>query len=240
MRGWSSVGTAVGQPTTSGTIKFTDRHPSRGCRSLAGAWRPRRSTREPHARRSYRPMNSIVQPPAAEAGAKPAARRRVNHWINGRGLAGSAGAADRSTTRRPGSRHARSTSPRSRRWMRRSPPPRAAFPAWRATSPAAGPRPVPHRNLVEEHRAEIAAHSPASTARSRATPWRGRRGLENLELRPDPAPAEGASASRSARHRPSPDPPADRRGGGHHAFNFPAWLPMWMFGNASPAATRSS
>ena len=35
-------------------------------------------------------MTSIVQPPAAEAGARPAAER-VNHWINGRRVAGSSG-----------------------------------------------------------------------------------------------------------------------------------------------------
>ena len=64
---------------------------------------------------------------------------RISHWIDGKVVEGTSGALRHGVQPGDGGAAAASTSPR-RRGRRRRGVRRAAFPAWRATSLAAGPR----------------------------------------------------------------------------------------------------
>src|SRR5437667_7208081 len=103
-------------------------------------------------------MTSIVQPPAAEAGERPAAER-VTHWINGKRVAG--------TSSRSGPVYNPATGELAREVDFASVEEvnaavhaaKGAFPAWRATSISKRTEILFRmRNLVDEHRAEIAAY----------------------------------------------------------------------------------
>jgi malonate-semialdehyde dehydrogenase (acetylating)/methylmalonate-semialdehyde dehydrogenase len=180
-------------------------------------------------------MTSIVQPPAAEAGVKPAAER-VNHWIGGRRVPGSSG--------RSGPVYNPATGELAREVDFASveevdaavAAAKAAFPAWRATSLSRRTEILYRiRNLVEEHRAEIAAHltrehgKVESDAAGEVT-----RGLEVVEFACGiPHLLKGGFSEQVSS---GIDVYQIRQPLGVVAgitpFNFPAMVPMWMFGNA--------
>jgi malonate-semialdehyde dehydrogenase (acetylating)/methylmalonate-semialdehyde dehydrogenase len=180
-------------------------------------------------------MTSIVQPPAAEAGAKPAAER-VNHWINGRRVAGSSG--------RSGPVYNPATGELAREVDFASveevdaavAAAKAAFPAWRATSLSRRTEILYRiRNLVEEHRAEIAAHLTREHGKVPSDALgEVARGLENLEFATGiPHLLKGGFSEQVST---GIDVYQIRQpigvAAGITPFNFPAMVPMWMFGNA--------
>jgi malonate-semialdehyde dehydrogenase (acetylating)/methylmalonate-semialdehyde dehydrogenase len=180
-------------------------------------------------------MTSIVQPPAAEAGPKPTAER-VNHWINGRRVAGGSG--------RSGPVYNPATGELAREVDFASgeevdaavAAAKTAFPAWRATSLSRRTEILFRiRNLVDEHRAEIAAHLTREHGKVPSDALgEVARGLENLEFATGiphllkGAFSEQVSAGIDVYQIRQPLGVA----AGITPFNFPAMVPMWMFGNA--------
>jgi malonate-semialdehyde dehydrogenase (acetylating)/methylmalonate-semialdehyde dehydrogenase len=180
-------------------------------------------------------MTSIVQPPAAEAGTKPTAER-VNHWINGRRVAGTSG--------RSGPVYNPATGELAREVYFASveevdaavAAAKAAFPAWRATSLSRRTEILYRiRNLVEEHRAEIAAHLTREHGKVPSDALgEVARGLENLEFATGiPHLLKGGFSEQVST---GIDVYQIRQplgvAAGITPFNFPAMVPMWMFGNA--------
>ncbi|HEV8252649.1 MAG TPA: CoA-acylating methylmalonate-semialdehyde dehydrogenase [Candidatus Limnocylindria bacterium] len=180
-------------------------------------------------------MTSIVQPPAAEAGERPATER-VNHWISGRRLAGSSG--------RSGPVYNPATGELAREVDFASveevdaavAAAKAAFPAWRATSLSRRTEILYRiRNLVEEHRAEIAAHLTREHGKVPSDALgEVARGLENLEFATGiPHLLKGGFSEQVST---GIDVYQIRQplgvAAGITPFNFPAMVPMWMFGNA--------
>jgi malonate-semialdehyde dehydrogenase (acetylating)/methylmalonate-semialdehyde dehydrogenase len=180
-------------------------------------------------------MTSIVQPPAAEAGAKPTAQR-VNHWISGRRMPGTSG--------RSGPVYNPATGELAREVDFASveevdaavAAAKAAFPAWRATSLSRRTEILFRiRNLVETHRREIAAFLTAEHGKV-PTDALGEvaRGLENLEFATGiPHLLKGGFSEQVST---GIDVYQIRQplgvAAGITPFNFPAMVPMWMFGNA--------
>ncbi|MGH2488322.1 MAG: aldehyde dehydrogenase family protein, partial [Candidatus Limnocylindria bacterium] len=128
-------------------------------------------------------MTSVVQPPVA-AGAKPAELPRVNHWIGGKRRPGTSG--------RRGPVYNPATGELAREVDFASveevdaavAAAKAAFPAWRATSLSRRTEILFRiRNLVDQHRADIAAFLTAEHGKVH-TDAMGEvaRGLENLEF----------------------------------------------------------
>jgi malonate-semialdehyde dehydrogenase (acetylating)/methylmalonate-semialdehyde dehydrogenase len=180
-------------------------------------------------------MTSIVQPPAAEAGAKPTAER-VNHWINGRRQAGTSG--------RSGPVYNPATGELAREVDFAAvdevdaavAAAKAALPAWRATSLSRRTEILFRiRNLVEEHRAEIAAHLTREHGKVPSDALgEVARGLENLEFATGiPHLLKGGFSEQVST---GIDVYQIRQpigvAAGITPFNFPAMVPMWMFGNA--------
>ena len=180
-------------------------------------------------------MTSIAQPPAAESGAKPATER-VNHWINGARVAGTSG--------RSGPVYNPATGELAREVDFASveevdaavAAAKAAFPAWRATSLSKRTEILFRiRNLVEQHRREIAAFLTAEHGKV-PTDALGEvaRGLENLEFATGIPHllkggfSEQVSSGIDVYQIRQPIGVA----AGITPFNFPAMVPMWMFGNA--------
>jgi len=180
-------------------------------------------------------MTSIAQPPAAEAGAE-SATERVNHWINGHRVA--------STSGRSGPVYNPATGELTRHVDFASvnevdaavAAAKAAFPAWRATSLSRRTEILFRiRNLVETHRREIAAFLTAEHGKV-PTDAVGEvsRGLENLEFATGiPHLMKGGFSEQVST---GIDVYQIRQPLGVVAgitpFNFPAMVPMWMFGNA--------
>jgi malonate-semialdehyde dehydrogenase (acetylating) / methylmalonate-semialdehyde dehydrogenase len=180
-------------------------------------------------------MTSIAQTPPAEAGPKPASKR-VNHWINGGRVAGRSG--------RTGPVYDPATGELAREVDFASveevdaavAAAKAAFPAWRATSLSRRTEIMFRiRNLVEQHRAEIAAHLTREHGKVPSDALgEVARGLENLEF------ATGVShllkGGFSEQVSTGIDVYQIRQPLGVVAgitpFNFPAMVPMWMFANA--------
>jgi malonate-semialdehyde dehydrogenase (acetylating)/methylmalonate-semialdehyde dehydrogenase len=180
-------------------------------------------------------MTSIVQPPATEAGPKPTAER-VNHWINGRRVPGASG--------RSGPVYNPATGELAREVDFASveevdaavAAAKAAFPAWRATSLSRRTEILYRiRNLVEEHRAEIAAHLTREHGKVPSDALgEVARGLENLEFATGiPHLLKGGFSEQVST---GIDVYQIRQplgvAAGITPFNFPAMVPMWMFGNA--------
>jgi malonate-semialdehyde dehydrogenase (acetylating)/methylmalonate-semialdehyde dehydrogenase len=64
------------------------------------------------------------------------------------------------------------------------------------------------------------------------------RGIENVEYACGvPSCSRASTAAMSAPHRQLERLPAAGRGGGHHPFNFPAMVPLWMYRWPLPAAS---
>ncbi|MEX0630729.1 MAG: CoA-acylating methylmalonate-semialdehyde dehydrogenase [Chloroflexota bacterium] len=180
-------------------------------------------------------MTRLAQPPTADEAKEPALER-VNHWIGGKRVAGTSG--------RSGPVYNPATGELAREVdfasveevdaaVRAA---TAAFPAWRATSLSRRTEILFRiRNLVDQHRADIAAFLTAEHGKVH-TDAMGEvaRGLENLEF------ATGVphllKGSFSEQVSGGIDVYQIRQplgvAAGITPFNFPAMVPMWMFGNA--------
>ncbi len=178
-------------------------------------------------------MTSLAQPPAVDA-APPA--ERVNHWINGQRVPGTSG--------RSGPVYNPATGAIAREVDFASveevdaavAAAKAAFPAWRATSISKRTEIMFRiRNLVEIHRKEIAAFLTAEHGKVPSDALgEVARGLENLEFATGiPHLLKGGFSEQVST---GIDVYQIRQPLGVVAgitpFNFPAMVPMWMFGNA--------
>ena len=178
-------------------------------------------------------MTTLAQPPA---GTGAQTTERVNHWIGGRRVAGSSG------------RHGPVYNPATGELAREVDfasidevnaavaAAKAAFPAWRATSISKRTEVMFRiRNLVEHHRKEIAAHLTAEHGKVPSDALgEVARGLENLEFATGiPHLLKGGFSEQVST---GIDVYQIRQPLGVVAgitpFNFPAMVPMWMFGNA--------
>jgi len=180
-------------------------------------------------------MTRLAQPPTSAAEGKPDLPR-INHWIGGERVAGTSG--------RKGPVYNPATGELAREVDFASveevdaavKAATAAFPAWRATSLSRRTEILFRiRNLVDQHRADIAAFLTAEHGKVH-TDAMGEvaRGLENLEF------ATGVphllKGSFSEQVSGGIDVYQIRQplgvAAGITPFNFPAMVPMWMFGNA--------
>ncbi|MEA2630943.1 MAG: malonate-semialdehyde dehydrogenase (acetylating) / methylmalonate-semialdehyde dehydrogenase [Chloroflexota bacterium] len=179
-------------------------------------------------------MTQVAEP--TQAPSAPPTGETVNHWINGRRVAGTSG------RRGPIYDPARGTLAREVDFASVEEvdaavaAARAAFPAWRATSLSKRTQILFRiRNLVEAHRADIAA---LLTAEHGKVPSDAlgevARGLENLEFACGiPHLLKGGFSEQVSS---GVDVYQIRQplgvAAGITPFNFPAMVPMWMFGNA--------
>ncbi len=178
-------------------------------------------------------MTTLAQPPA---GTGNRTTERVNHWINGERVPGTSG--------RSGPVYNPATGAIAREVDFASveevdaavAAAKAAFPAWRATSISKRTEIMFRiRNLVETHRKEIAAHLTAEHGKVPSdAQGEVARGLENLEFATGiPHLLKGGFSEQVST---GIDVYQIRQPLGVVAgitpFNFPAMVPMWMFGNA--------
>jgi malonate-semialdehyde dehydrogenase (acetylating)/methylmalonate-semialdehyde dehydrogenase len=179
-------------------------------------------------------MTSIAQQPAA-TGQQPVAER-VNHWINGRPVAGRSGRSGPVYNPATGELAREVDFASVEEVDAAAAAAKAAFPKWRATSISKRTEILFRiRNLVEEHKAEIAAHLTREHGKV-PTDAQGEvsRGLENLEFATGiPHLLKGGFSEQVST---GIDVYQIRQPLGVVAgitpFNFPAMVPMWMFGNA--------
>ena len=179
-------------------------------------------------------MTQIAEPGTTRDEAPSAGR--ISHWINGRAVAGTSGRegpvynpatgavakhVDFASVDEVGAAVAAA---------------KAAFPAWRATSLSKRTDIMFRvRNLVEQHRKEIAAHLTAEHGKVPSDALgEVARGLENLEFATGiPNLLKGGFTEQAST---GVDVFQIRQPLGVVAgitpFNFPAMVPMWMFGNA--------
>jgi malonate-semialdehyde dehydrogenase (acetylating)/methylmalonate-semialdehyde dehydrogenase len=180
-------------------------------------------------------MTQVAEPGATKAGSTPAPER-VNHWIGGRLVAGASG--------RTGPVYNPATGTLSRlvdlasveevdAAVRAA---KQAFPAWRATSLSKRTDILfKIRNLVDTHRADIAALLTAEHGKVTSDALgEVARGLENLEFATGvPNLLKGGFSEQVST---GVDVYQIRQPLGVVAgitpFNFPAMVPMWMFANA--------
>ncbi len=180
-------------------------------------------------------MTHVAEPPAP-TGEGAAASERVNHWINGARVAGTSGRSGPVYNPATGELARQVDFASSEEVDAAVAAARAAFPAWRATSLSRRTEILFRiRNLVEQHRAEIAAHLTREHGKVH-TDAMGEvsRGLENLEFATGvPHLLKGAFSEQVSS---GIDVYQIRQPLGVVAgitpFNFPAMVPMWMFGNA--------
>jgi malonate-semialdehyde dehydrogenase (acetylating) / methylmalonate-semialdehyde dehydrogenase len=185
-------------------------------------------------------MTQVAEPRgttgAASAGSASTAQEQVNHWIGGRRVVG--------TSRRSGPVYDPATGQIARHVDFASidevdaavASAKAAFPAWRATS--LGKRAeilFRIRNLVDEHRKEIAAFLTAEHGKVPSdAQGEVARGLENIEFATGiPHLLKGGFTEQAST---GVDVYQIRQPLGVTAgitpFNFPAMVPMWMFANS--------
>jgi len=180
-------------------------------------------------------MTHVAEPPVA-AGSDPGTRERVNHWIGGARVAGASG--------RSGPVYNPATGELAREVdfasveevdaaVRAA---HDAFPAWRATSISKRTEVMFRiRNLVEQHREELAAHLTREHGKVRSDALgEVARGLENLEFATGiPHLLKGGFSEQVST---GIDVYQIRQplgvAAGITPFNFPAMVPMWMFANA--------
>ncbi len=177
-------------------------------------------------------MTQTMEPRTGTTGASI----RVEHWINGRQVAGTSG--------RTGPVYNPATGEIAREVAFATPDEvdaavaaaRAAFPAWRATSLSKRTEILfRFRNLVEEHREELAAHLTREHGKVRTDALgEVQRGLENVEFATGiPNLLKGGFSEQVSS---GIDVYQIRQPLGVVAgitpFNFPAMVPMWMFANA--------
>jgi malonate-semialdehyde dehydrogenase (acetylating)/methylmalonate-semialdehyde dehydrogenase len=180
-------------------------------------------------------MTQVAEPGAAKAGATPAAER-INHWIGGRLVAGASGRtspvynpATGTLTRVVDLASVEEVDAAVRAA-------KEAFPAWRATSLSKRTDILfKMRNLVDAHRADIAAILTAEHGKVTSDALgEVARGLENLEFATGvPNLLKGGFSEQVST---GVDVYQIRQPLGVVAgitpFNFPAMVPMWMFANA--------
>jgi malonate-semialdehyde dehydrogenase (acetylating)/methylmalonate-semialdehyde dehydrogenase len=180
-------------------------------------------------------MTHVAEPPAAASG-DAAGLERVNHWIKGAAIAGTSGR--RGPVYNPATGEvAREVDFASVDEVNATvAAAREAFPGWRATSISKRTEIMFRiRNLVEQHREEIAAHLTREHGKVR-TDALGEvaRGLENIEFATGiPHLLKGGFSEQVST---GVDVYQIRQPLGVVAgitpFNFPAMVPMWMFANA--------
>ncbi len=177
-------------------------------------------------------MTQVAQPTAATANST----ERVNHWINGRRVAGSSGRSGPVYNPATGeiAREVDFASPEEVRAAVQAAA--DAFPDWRATSISKRTEIMFRiRNLVEQHRVEIAAHLTAEHGKVPSdAQGEVARGLENIEFATGiPHLLKGGFSEQVST---GIDVYQIRQPLGVVAgitpFNFPAMVPMWMFANA--------
>ncbi len=179
-------------------------------------------------------MTHVAEPPAAAGDAS--GLERVNHWINGVPVAGTSG--------RSGPVYNPATGEVARQVDFASVEEvdaavvaaQAAFPGWRATSISKRTEIMFRiRNLVEQHREEIAAHLTREHGKVRSDALgEVARGLENIEFATGiPHLLKGGFSEQVSS---GVDVYQIRQplgvAAGITPFNFPAMVPMWMFANA--------
>ncbi|HEU0235027.1 MAG TPA: CoA-acylating methylmalonate-semialdehyde dehydrogenase [Candidatus Limnocylindrales bacterium] len=178
-------------------------------------------------------MTQVAEP---QAGSAPASLERVHHWIGGRRVAGTSG--------RSGPVYNPATGVLAREVDFASveeveaavATAKAAFPGWRATSLSKRTDILFRvRNLVDQHRTDIAAFLTAEHGKVPSDALGEiARGLENLEFATGiPNLLKGGFSEQVST---GVDVYQIRQPLGVVAgitpFNFPAMVPMWMFGNA--------
>ncbi len=179
-------------------------------------------------------MTQVAEPRSRAAGSSPA--QRVSHWIGGRPVAGTSGhdgAVFDPATGRIARRVDFASVEEVDAAVRAA---RAAFPAWRATSVGRRSEILFRiRNLVDAHRAEIAAFLTAEHGKVPSDALgEVARGLENIEFACGiPQMLKGGFSEQAST---GVDVYSIRQPLGVVAgitpFNFPAMVPMWMFANA--------
>ena len=180
-------------------------------------------------------MTHVAEPPVA-GGDQATEREQVNHWINGARVAGTSGRSGPVYNPATGE-VARSVDFASVEEVDAAvAAAKAAFPAWRSSSISRRTEIMFRiRNLVEQHREEIAAHLTREHGKVR-TDALGEvaRGLENIEFATGIPHllkggfSEQASTGIDVYQIRQPIGVA----AGITPFNFPAMVPMWMFANA--------
>ncbi len=180
-------------------------------------------------------MTHVAEPPVA-ASEDRAGQEQVKHWINGARVAGTSG--------RQGPVYNPATGEIARRVDFASveevdaavAAAHTAYPAWRATSISKRTEIMFRmRNLVEQHREEIAAHLTREHGKVRSDALgEVARGLENLEFATGiPHLLKGGFSEQVST---GIDVYQIRQPlgvvSGITPFNFPAMVPMWMFANA--------
>jgi malonate-semialdehyde dehydrogenase (acetylating)/methylmalonate-semialdehyde dehydrogenase len=178
-------------------------------------------------------MTQVAEPRSASG---ETGLERVNHWIGGRRVAGTSG--------RSGPVYNPATGELARQVDFASveevdaavAAAKAAFPAWRATSLSKRTDILFRiRNLVEQHREEVAAHLTREHGKVRTDALgEVQRGIENLEFATGiPTMLKGGFSEQVST---GIDVYQIRQPLGVVAgitpFNFPAMVPMWMFANA--------
>ncbi len=180
-------------------------------------------------------MTHVAEPPVAERG-DAAVVDRVNHWINGTRVAGASGRNGPVYNPATGevARHVDFASVEEVNDAVAAA--HAAFPTWRATSISKRTEILFRiRNLVDQHREEIAAHLTREHGKVRSDALgEVARGLDNIEFATGiPHLLKGGFSEQVSS---GIDVYQIRQPLGVVAgitpFNFPAMVPMWMFANA--------
>jgi malonate-semialdehyde dehydrogenase (acetylating) / methylmalonate-semialdehyde dehydrogenase len=178
-------------------------------------------------------MTQLAQPTAQSSSAET---DRVNHWINGARVAGASGRSGPVYNPATGEVARQVDFASAEEVDAAVAAAHAAFPGWRATSISRRTEILFRiRNLVEQHREEVAAHLTREHGKVR-TDALGEvaRGLENLEFATGiPHLLKGGFSEQVST---GIDVYQIRQPLGVVAgitpFNFPAMVPMWMFANA--------
>jgi malonate-semialdehyde dehydrogenase (acetylating)/methylmalonate-semialdehyde dehydrogenase len=180
-------------------------------------------------------MTHVAEPPVA-AGSDAGTRERVNHWIGGGPVAGKSGRSGPVYNPATGELAREVDFASAEEVDAAVAAAHAAYPAWRSTSISKRTEILFRmRNLVEQHREELAAHLTREHGKVR-TDALGEvaRGLENLEFATGiPHLLKGGFSEQVST---GVDVYQIRQPLGVVAgitpFNFPAMVPMWMFANA--------
>ena len=181
-------------------------------------------------------MTQVAEPQAARGQASDERGTRVSHWIGGRILAGTSGRSGPVFDPAAG-RQAREVDFASLDEVDAAvAASRAAFPAWRATSLSRRTEIMFRiRNLVDAHRAELAALLTAEHGKVTSDALgEVARGLENIEFACGIAHLLKGGFSEQASTGVDVYQIRQPLGvvAGITPFNFPAMVPMWMFANA--------
>ncbi|HET7027034.1 MAG TPA: CoA-acylating methylmalonate-semialdehyde dehydrogenase [Candidatus Limnocylindrales bacterium] len=181
-------------------------------------------------------MTQVAEPRTNTESPTDAARDRVTHWIGGRAVAGTSGRSGPVYNPATGT-VAREVDFASVEEIDQAvAAAKAAFPAWRATSLSKRTEILFRiRNLVDEHRHEIAAFLTAEHGKVTSDALgEVARGLENIEFATGVAQLIKGTFSEQVSTNVDVYQIRQPLGvvAGITPFNFPAMVPMWMFANA--------